>query len=38
MPDILQKELHKWLKEKCESRKLCDAHGNLIEYKVVEMK
>lgn len=25
-------------KEKCESRKLCDVHGNLIEYKVVEEK
>ena len=25
-------------KEKCESRKLCDVHGNLIEYKVIEEK
>ena len=23
-------------KEKCESRKICDVYGNLIEYKVVE--
>lgn len=25
-------------KEKCESRKICDVYGNLIEYKVVEEK
>ena len=25
-------------KEKCELRKICDVHGNLIEYKVVEEK
>lgn len=25
-------------KVKCENRKMCDGHGNLIEYKVMEVK
>lgn len=25
-------------KVKCENRKMCDVHGNLIEYKVMEVK
>ena len=35
---FINKENAEKCKAKCESRKICDVHGNLIEYKVVEEK
>ena len=35
---FINKENAEKCKEKCESRKIYDVHGNLIEYKVMEEK